>query len=272
MTGQIPALALVQLRGESRHVGALDAQADAVVQVVEAQPRHARRVLHVRRRRLEADSRRAVADPLLAVADAAVLGEQRRPARRIGGDPRGQADPVGRHQIGGQLAGLAGHQRPVAALGDALAEARHALLQLGLAGLRRQRGDQPEQDAVELQLLLIFTAVDHLAIGHGGRIVGTEIAQQVQGLRRALGLGAGDQAAQHQHGQQQPAQKSFGDKHEWIPNENEWHLWCASQGNHSSRTLTNACDALPPRPFRPACDGSAPADRPPPRTGWRRCG
>ncbi|MNN38391.1 hypothetical protein D3C81_1523870 [compost metagenome] len=148
------------------------------------------------------------------MADAAMLGEQRRTARRIGGDPRGQADPIAAHQVGCQLSGLDSHHRAVTAPADLLAEAGDALLQGRLAGIGRQGRDQPLQHSVELQLLLVFATVDHLAVEHRGRVVGAQIAQQVQGLGRALGLGQGGQAAQRQYRQQQPAQESTGSKHE----------------------------------------------------------
>src|SRR5690606_3922978 len=77
IAGQVPALALVQLVGEGRHVGALDTQAEGGEQVVKAEAIHPRDVAQVGRWRLQAEAGRAVAGPAVAVADGAVPGGPR---------------------------------------------------------------------------------------------------------------------------------------------------------------------------------------------------
>ncbi|MNW11620.1 hypothetical protein D3C71_2091220 [compost metagenome] len=66
--------------------------------------------------------------------------------------------------------------------------------------MRRQAFDQVGQYRAELLLLAVFTIVDHLAVLHGGRVVGANVVQQVQGLG-GLGGGFGQRqgATQRQH-------------------------------------------------------------------------
>ena len=88
-----------------------------------------------------------------------------------------------------------------------MAQAGDTLLQLGLLRSRRQRNDQALQYSEKLQLFAVFAGVDNLTIGYSGRVVSPQIAEQMQGLRRALnGLGHDSQAAQRQHRQQQPTE------------------------------------------------------------------
>ncbi|MDT4849822.1 hypothetical protein FQZ97_839520 [compost metagenome] len=221
IAGQVPALAVVELIGECRHVSAFDAEAQGVVEIVEAEPVHPRLVAQVGGWRLEPHARRAVAGTGVAVADAAMLGIERRAAGRVGGDGRCLADFIGRRQLGGQLACLTGHVCTVLARLDGLAQAGDALFQVLLAVTGRQGDDQALQHAEELDLFAVFAAVDDLAIDHGGRVVGANVAEQVQGMGGPFGLvGHQAEAADGQQRHQQPAEESRDGEHESISNEN----------------------------------------------------
>ena len=54
VTGQVPALTLVQLIAERGHLGAVDAQAEGIEQVIQAQAVEPRLVLEIARWRLQA--------------------------------------------------------------------------------------------------------------------------------------------------------------------------------------------------------------------------
>ena len=140
------------------------------------------------------------------MAHAAVLGKQRRATTRIGGDGWGLTDAISAGQGRGQLPGLQRNLAAVDTLLNALAQTGNALLQLGLLVTRWQRNDQPLQYSKKLKLLTVLTGVDHLTIGHGGRVVSAQVTEQMQRLRRAVnGLGHNSQAAECQHRHQQPA-------------------------------------------------------------------
>ncbi|MDT4843779.1 hypothetical protein FQZ97_777160 [compost metagenome] len=213
--GQVPALTLVELVGEGRHVGAVDALTEGVEQVVEAQLIHPRLVAQVARRRLQADAGRAVAGTAVAVAHRALLGIQRCAAARVGGDQRRLADLVGRRQPGGELARLTCHGGAVLTLLDRRQHAGHALLQLGALRPCRQGDDQPLQAGEEFQLLTVFAVVDHLAAGHRRRVVGGDVVEQVQGLGGPLQrLGGKPETAGGQQGEQQNGEATRRKRHE----------------------------------------------------------
>ncbi|MNM64950.1 hypothetical protein D3C81_763670 [compost metagenome] len=196
----IPTLAVVQLVGKRRHLGAIDAQGQGVVEVEQAQLVEARNIAQVGGCRLQAHASRTVASAGVAVADRAVLRIQRSAAGRVRGNHWSLADLVGHRQACTQLAGLPGNSRAVLALVDGLAQRLDALLQGCLFSMRRQAFDQVGQYRAELLLLAVFTIVDHLAVLHGGRVVGANVVQQVQGLG-GLGGGFGQRrsATQRQH-------------------------------------------------------------------------
>ncbi|MNM91791.1 hypothetical protein D3C81_1041000 [compost metagenome] len=198
--GHVPTLAVIQLVGKGRHLGAIDAKAQSVVEVEQAQLVEARDIAQVGGCRLQAHASRAVAGAGVAVADRAVLRIQRRAAGRVRSDYRGLADLVGHSQARAQLAGLPGDYRAVLALLDGLAQRLDALLQGCLFGMRRQAFEQVGQHRAELLLLAVFAIVDHLAVLYGWRVVGANVVQQVQGLG-GLGGGFGQRrsTAQRQH-------------------------------------------------------------------------
>ncbi len=82
------------------------------------------------------------------------------------------------------MASLLGHLPARLALLDGLLEAGGVFFQVRTLGARRQGQDQRVEIADELELLLVFAVVDHLAVGHGGGVVSGEVAEQVKGLSR----------------------------------------------------------------------------------------
>ncbi|MCY1352447.1 hypothetical protein D9M69_387430 [compost metagenome] len=264
VAGQVPALAVVELVGEGRHVGAFDAEAQGVVEVVEAEPVHPRLVAQVGGRRLEAHARRTVAGAGIAMADAAMLGIERRATGRVGGDDRCLADLIGRRQLGGQLACLARHVDATLVRLDGLAQGGDALLQVLLAITGRQGDDQALQHTEEFDLFAVFAGVDDLAIDHGGRVVGANVTEQVQGLGGPFGLvGHQAEAAERHQRHQQPAEQSRNGQHESISNENgEWNCYLP---NDSAQPQTCELFAQPGRGSAAAARQralTAPARRP----------
>ena len=179
---QVPALTLVQLIGERRHVGAFDALPKGAVDRVETQAVLARDITQVRRRRLQADPCRAIASTTGAVAHRAMLGIQRCTAHGVRRNDRRLADLVGHRQLRTQLPRLAGNTCTVLALGDRRAQCQHALLQLRLLRLGRQRCDKSLQRSQKLKLLLILGAINHLACLDRRRVVGANVVEYMQGL------------------------------------------------------------------------------------------
>ncbi|MNZ65647.1 hypothetical protein D3C78_838450 [compost metagenome] len=178
----VPALTLVELVGEGRHVGAGNAQHDHVAQVVEAQMVKTRTVGKIGRRRLQTDAGRTVALAGVAVADRALLRVDRRSAGRVGSDRRSLHHLIDVSDARLQMACLVGDRFPGLTLLDGLAQLGAGLLQLGAFGTGRQGKDQRLQVADEFQLFLVLSRIDDLPVRHGRRVVGGEIAEQVQGL------------------------------------------------------------------------------------------
>ncbi len=200
VSGYVPALAVVQLVGKGRHLGAIDAQGQGVVEVEQAQLVEARDIAQVGGCRLKAHAGRAIASAGVAVADRTVLRVQRSAAGRVRGNHRSLADLIGHRQTSAQLAGLFGDSRAVLTLVDGVAQRLDALLQSSLLGVCRQAFDQLGQYRAELLLLAVFAIVDDLAVLYGRRVVGANVVQQVQGLGGlGGGLGLRQGAAQRQH-------------------------------------------------------------------------
>ncbi|MNJ69437.1 hypothetical protein D3C77_657880 [compost metagenome] len=65
-------------------------------------------------------------------------------------------------------------------LNNGLAQVDHALLQRSLLGAGRQAADQALQNISKFQLLTVFPIVHDLARLHRCRIVGADVADQVQ--------------------------------------------------------------------------------------------
>ena len=205
INSQIPALTVVELVGEGWHVGALDAQAEGVVEIVKAQPIQARGVAQIGWRRLQTDAGRPVAEAAIAMAYRAVLGVERRTTLRVRSQQRRQRHLVKIGQARAQLPGSAGDFLTGPALGNGLAQLGHALLQLGTPCLGRQGDDQPLQHIEKFQLLLVFASVDDLATRDGGRVVSADVANQVQRLGGAIQrLANGNKAEAGQQRQHQP--------------------------------------------------------------------
>ena len=224
VTRQIPALTLVELIGESRHIGAFDAQTQGVVEVIEAEAIHARRIAQIGRRRLQADAGRPVAQPGVAMAHRALLGVKRRTALRIRRQDRRQADLIELGQTRSQCTGSAGNFIAGLALGNGLMQIADVLLQLGATGLRGQGDDQSLQYIEKFQLLLVLAGVDDLAVNHSGRIIGADITDQMQRLSGAIErLANGEKTETGQQRQDQPGKREAKMNHQCIPNENGWH-------------------------------------------------
>jgi len=200
--GQVPALAVVQLVGEGRHVRAFDPQAQRVVDRIEAQAVQALRVLQVRWRRRHADARRAITGAGRAVADRAVLGIQWCAAGRVGRNRRGLADFIRRRQLGAQLPGLAGHAGTILTSGHGRDQFIDPFDQFRALGLGRQLSHQALQYPQKFHLLTVFRFIDDLARRYRRRIVRADVVQQMQGFRGALGRrGQQIEAARHQRRQ-----------------------------------------------------------------------
>ncbi|MNM55497.1 hypothetical protein D3C81_666370 [compost metagenome] len=204
---QVPALTLVELVGKRRHVGAFDTQAERIVQVEQAQTVEPLGAAQVRRRRGQAEAGRAVASAGIAMAHRAMLGIQRRAAARVRGNDRRLADFISHRQLRAEQTGLTGDARAVLTLADRLTQIDHTLLQ-GLAlRTRRQGDDQPLKHIDELELLAVFPFVNDLACLNGGRVIGTDVIEQVQGLGSAIGaVGQQCGTAQRQHRPEQPGE------------------------------------------------------------------
>ena len=186
ISGQIPTLAIVQLIGEGRHVGAFDAEPQGAVDPVEAQLIQARSIAQIGRWRGQADTRRAIASACITVAHRTMLGVQGRAASRVGGNDRGLADLVGHSQFRAQLPGLTGDLRAVLTRRDRRMQRTDALLQPGFFRLARHGGDQPLQHPGEFELFAVFRFVNDLACPHRCRVIRADVVEQVQRLRRTF--------------------------------------------------------------------------------------
>ncbi|MNP57350.1 hypothetical protein D3C76_1521730 [compost metagenome] len=114
-------MTVIQLIGKGRHLGAVDAQGQGVIEVEQTQLVQARNIAQVGGRRLQAHAGRPVARACVAVADRAVLRVQCSAAGRVWGDHRGLADLVGHCQARAQLAGLPGDSGALLTLINGLA-------------------------------------------------------------------------------------------------------------------------------------------------------
>ncbi|MNH03899.1 hypothetical protein D3C79_631740 [compost metagenome] len=221
ISGQVPALALVELVGEGRHVRALDALPQGVVEVEQTQPSEAFAAAQVGRWRLKTDTRRTIASTTVAMTDRAMLGIQRRTTNSIGSDYRRLTDFIGNRQLRAELTGLTRDTGTVLALIDRLAQADHALLQRLPFGTGRQATDQALQHVSEFQLLTVFAVVHHLARLDRRRVVGTDVVEQVQGLGGVFDrVGQQRGTAQRQQRPKQPGKQAGTGNHEPISNNN----------------------------------------------------
>ena len=205
---QIPALTLVELIGEGRHVGAFDAQTEGVVEIVKAQPIQTRGITQIGRCWLQADTGRSIAQAVIAVAHRAMLSVERRAAFRVRRQHRALHHLIELGQTCAQFAGGASILLARLALSNCLTQIADALLQLGAAGLRGQGDDQALQYIEKLQLLLIFTGIDNLTARNGGRVISADVTDQVQRLCGAVeGLANGEKAQAGQQRQHQPGKR-----------------------------------------------------------------
>ncbi|MOA09084.1 hypothetical protein D3C78_1288910 [compost metagenome] len=98
------------------------------------------------------------------------------------------------------------------ALFDGLAQARAVLLQVRPPGVGRQGQDQRLEALGELQLFLVFGRVGDLPVAYRGRVIGRQVAEQMQGLGGVDSrVGEGSEAENADKGQQ-PDEK-FGGAH-----------------------------------------------------------
>ena len=123
------------------------------------------------------------------MAHAALFGIQGLTAPRVGRDRGQQAELVDLSQAFGQMTGLASHLNPRCALRHRLLQLHHTAFQLDPLRVGRQAQQQLLQHPEKLQLLAVLAGIDHLAIGHGGGVIGAQVTQQVQGPRGRLGAG-----------------------------------------------------------------------------------
>ena len=212
---QIPALTIIKLIGEGRHVGAFDTLAQGAVERVEAQMIQACRITQIGRWRCQADTRRAVASPRITVAHRTMLGIQRCTTGRVRGYDRCLTDFKGHGQLRTELPGLAGHVRTVLTGRDGTGQRTDALLQPGFLLLGRHRTDQALQGFDRFQLLAVLGIFDHLARLHGLRVIRADVIEQMQRLRRAFhGVGQQIGTAQGKQRKHQPGQKTGRGSHE----------------------------------------------------------
>jgi hypothetical protein len=208
-------LALVQLIGEGRHVGAFDTEAQGAVDRVEAQVIQPRRITQIGRRRRQTNARRAIPGTRVAVAHRTMLSVQRRTTGRVRRNDRRLADFIGHRQLRAKLPCLTGDVRTVLSRSNGVAQRADTLLQSGFFWLGRHRGDQALQCLDKCQLLLVFGFIDDLARLHRFRVIRTDVIEQMQRLWRAFNrVGQQVETAQGKQRQHQPGQETGRGSHE----------------------------------------------------------
>ncbi len=214
-------MTIIKLIGEGRHVGAFNAHAQRVVNRVKAQAIQSRGIAQIGRRWRHADACRAVTGARIAMAHRALLGIQRRAASRVWSDNRSLADLIGHRQFCAQLPCLTSDIRAIFASSDSSTKAADALLQLCAFRFGRQIGDQTLQHLQEFLLFTVFGFIDDFARLDRRRVIGANVIEQMQGLGRTFcGFGQRIEAAERDHRQHEPRQKTGGGNHEQISNGN----------------------------------------------------
>ncbi len=128
-----------------------------------------------------------------------MLSVKGRTTGRVRSNGRGLADFIGKCELRTQLPRLTSDLRTVLSTRYGAFQLRHGPFQVSTLCALRQGHDEALQRGQVVDLLLILGAIHDLAIRHSGRIVGTQIIQQMQRLGCALDrIGQRDAAAQRQ--------------------------------------------------------------------------
>ena len=221
---QVPALTVVELIGEGRHIGTFDAQAEGVVEIKEAQPVQTCDITQIRWRWLQADAGRPVTQAGIAVAHRAMLSVERRTTLRVRCQYRALRHLIELGQTSAQFARGASDFLARLAQGNRLTQIGNALLQFGAAGLSGQGDDQALQHIEKFQLLLVFASIDDLVARNGGRVISADVTDQMQCLYGTIERFAnGEKTEAGQQRQHQPGKGETKADHQCIPNENGWH-------------------------------------------------
>ncbi|MNF59003.1 hypothetical protein D3C84_405830 [compost metagenome] len=212
---QVPALTIVQLVGEGRHVSAFDTHPQGVVDRVQAQAIQPRGIAQIGWRRRQADTGWAITGPRIAMTDRAMLGVHRRTTGWIRCNDWRLTDLIGHRQLRTELPCLTGNVRAVLPRSNGFAQCADTLLQHRFFRLGRQAGDQALQDLAEFQLLAVFRLIDDFAGLDRLRVIGADVIKQMQRLRRTFyGVGQQIGTAQGKQRQYQPGQETGRGSHE----------------------------------------------------------
>ncbi|MNI50158.1 hypothetical protein D3C73_1048030 [compost metagenome] len=115
-----------------------------------------------------------------------MLGIQRCAAGRVRRNDRGLADLIGHGQLRAELTRLAGDLHAVLAGGDGALQCANALLKPGFLRLVRHRRDQALQHLGKFELFAVFGFIDNVAGLDRLRVIGTNVVEQMQRLRRTF--------------------------------------------------------------------------------------